>query len=172
MSCPPTLIGEDVLAHMCKLLSTTPQDGCVVEVGVYKGGSLWHLVRAAAGRPVYAYDTFTGIPYKDDIDSHAVGDFNDTSLAAVQAAVPTAIYAVGEFPDSLVTMPPIAFCHVDCDQYRAVKACIDVLGPRMLPGGVMWFDDYGCLQGAIKAVEEAFASRIEIVTGGKAIVRF
>jgi hypothetical protein len=168
---PESVVGENVIEAMLQTLKTTPAEGCIVEVGVYRGGTLWHLVHNAEGRPVYGYDTFGGMPFQDEGDSHRVGDFADTSLAAVQAAVPDAILISGTFPRSLIEMPSIAFAHVDCDQYQSIKDCINVLGPKMLAGGVMWFDDYGCLPSANRAVDEAFGKG-RLIMSSKAFVRF
>lgn len=168
---PDSVVGENTIEVLLQTLKTAPAGGCIVEVGVYKGGTLWHLVQAAEGRPVYGYDTFGGMPFQHDGDSHVVGDFGDTSLAAVQAAVPAAILVQGTFPASVVDMPPIAFAHVDCDQYQSVKDCINVLGPKMMTGGIMWFDDYNCLPSANRAVDEAFPAD-RLIMSAKAFVRF
>jgi hypothetical protein len=169
----PTLVNEQVLVEMCKLMQTTPLEGCIVEVGVYLGGSLQRLHLNSQGRPVFGYDTFTGIPFKDEIDSHRVGDFGDTSYERVRSETPLEVTLVqGVFPDSAVDMPPVSFVHVDCDQYRSVRDTIKYLSPLMLPGGIMWFDDYGCLASADLAVNEAFGDRVERVIAGKAVVRF
>jgi len=168
-----TLIALDVLDAMIVEARRTPP-GCFVEVGVYKGGSAFCLAKLAAAqqRPVFLYDTFTGIPYKDEGDLHDVGEFADTSLRDLRATIPWATIVQGIFPGSAVAMPPVAFAHIDCDQYRAVRDAALYLSPRMVQGGVMWFDDYGCLPGATRAVIEVFPDRIERAYGGKALVRF
>lgn len=166
-----TLVGADVIAEMMSMLSTTPTDGCIVEVGVYRGGTLSYLCEHAAGRSVYAYDTFTGIPFRGEFDQHAVGDFGDTSLDMVRLAVPDAVYGLGVFPESALPMPPVAFAHLDCDQYESITRAAEYLAPRMLPGGVMWFDDY-CLPSGKKAVDEFFGSRAVPTAAGKMMVRF
>lgn len=40
---------------------------------------------------------------------------------------------------------------------RSISDCITHLWPRMAPGGVMWFDDYGFLDGAKAAILEHFS---------------
>lgn len=159
---------------LCEIAAATPP-GCFVEFGVFKGGSAYDLAEVARqqGRALYLYDTFEGIPFKhDDYDLHKVGDFSETSLEAVQRAIPDAICIKGIFPGSLIRMPPIAFCHVDADQYESIKAACNVFPSLIVKGGVMVFDDYGCLPGATKAVEDAFSGRIEITSHKKALVRF
>jgi O-methyltransferase len=160
---PPSLIGERDLADMIAMAAGTP-GGCFVEVGVYRGGSAWRLMQIAKvqARELYLYDTFTGIPHKDSIDAHNIGDFADTTLEHVQALIPEAHTVAGLFPGSAIAMPPIAFAHLDCDQYQSVRESAEFLAPRMVPGGVIWFDDSPCLTGARIAVTELFAERVQI----------
>lgn len=155
---PHSLVDPAVARALCRLATTCPP-GCLLEVGVWKGGTAWHLAIAAQeqGRTLYLYDTFTGIPHADpDMgDSHKVGDFSDgTSYAQVQMDIPTAIVVQGVFPESAMDMEPIAFAHLDCDQYRSYRDSIDHILPRMPAGGCIWLDDYDCLAGANRAVDE------------------
>src|SRR5262249_41081096 len=106
-------------------------------------------------------------------DTHPVGDFKDATLEEVRKEILfPANFVKGTFPQSAVPMPPVAFAHIDCDQYRSHVESISYLAPRMTPGGVMWFDDYGGLAGAKKAVDEFFKDRVEMVSERQAIVRF
>lgn len=150
--------------------------GDFVEVGVYKGGTAAALAGVAReqGRRIFLFDTFKGIPHANAaIDHHRVGDFADTSLQAVQSAIPDAVFKAGTFPKTLDgDVKQIALAHVDCDQYASVKACCKHLAPLMVPGGVMVFDDYDVLPGAKCAVDEAFGDRVKISKAGKARVTF
>lgn len=166
----PTLISGNVLLALANAAANSPQ-GCFVEVGVYKGGSAQLLATVAEfqNRKVYLYDTFEGMPYQSEYDKHPVGDFSDTSEEQVRKMIPTATIVKGIFPDSAVEMPPIAFAHIDCDQYQAVRDSILYLAPRMVEGGLLWFDDYDSLVGANMAVNELF-SAVSLIEG-KAVVR-
>jgi O-methyltransferase len=168
---PHSLVGEETIRDMLHTARSTPP-GCFVEVGVYKGGTGWFLARLSMDqhRRLYLYDTFSGIPYEDAIDPHHIGDFADTSFEAVRALIPRAITIPGVFPNSAVPMPPIAFAHLDCDQYRSVKESADYLIPRMVPKGVIWFDDSPCLAGAHKAAVELFGDRLQLSETGKHFV--
>lgn len=153
---------------MLDIAARTPP-GCMVEIGVYQGGSAMHLLGLAREqkRNLYLYDTFTGIPCKSEWDSHAIGDFSDTSLEYVQARCPGAVITPGRFPSSAIAMEPIAFVHLDCDQYQSYRESLTYLLPKMLPGGVMWFDDSPCLAGALKAVTEVFGPKLKLSGVGK-----
>lgn len=150
-----SLISDIVLDDLQQTAAKTPY-GSIVEVGVFQGGSALRLYQVAREqkRFLYLYDTFEGIPFKDAIDSHMVGDFKECSYHAIASAFSGAIVVQGVFPASAKTMPPIAFAHLDCDQYKSVYESIEYLVPRMVEGGIIWFDDYGCLAGATKAVED------------------
>lgn len=153
---PNSLVGIDAIADLCGFARSGPP-GCFVEFGVYQGGSAWHLAQLAReqGRALYLYDTFTGMPFAGENDSHKPGAFGDTSLEAVKAAIPDAIYCVGVFPETLVEMPPIAFVHVDADQYQSLKDAFRVFVPLMASGATIVFDDYLCnLPGADLAIHE------------------
>lgn len=163
LTAPTSLVCDRTIEELLSYAKTVPA-GCFVEVGVYKGGTAWHLwqICEQEGRELFLYDTFTGIPFQDPaVDSHKVGDFNDTSAEAVQAAIPGATVVAGVFPDSAITMPLVAFAHIDADQYQSVKEAAQYLFPRMVHGGIIWFDDFNCLPGAAKAVYEVFGNWVE-----------
>jgi predicted O-methyltransferase YrrM len=174
---PHSVITADTLNELMEEARRAPA-GDFVEVGVYQGGSLAALAQVArerGGTRVFGFDTFTGIPFRaEGVDHHKVGDFSDTSIEAVRAAVPEAVLVQGVFPDTLTDdVGPIAVAHVDCDQYQSVRDCCAQLEPRMATGGVMVFDDPDCLTGAAVAVREWFGEdRIEISPRGKWRVRF
>lgn len=175
MGAPHSLVGQELIEALTKEARVCPP-GAFAELGVYKGGTAWHLAAIAReqDRRLWLFDTFTGIPFADDVDHHKPGDFADTTRQAVEAVIPDALIVEGVFPESAARLPldPFAFVHVDADQYRSVLAACKVFGPRMVPGGVMWFDDYGALAGATLAVDEAFPGRIERVLRGRCLVRF
>lgn len=170
-----SLLNPHTLDTLVAIAEGAP-NGNFAEFGVYKGGSAARLavVARAQSRVLYLFDTFTGIPFKGPIDGHNVGDFNDTSVDLVRAAIPDAVIVEGIFPDSLFRMkdPPhrLAFVHVDADQYESVRAAIEQFPRYMVQGGIMVFDDYNCLDGATKAIQD-WGARLEITAQGKALWR-
>lgn len=149
--------------------------GAAAEIGVYKGGGTAKLLTEVFGKDkkLYLYDTFEGMPECSDKDNYCTkGMFSDTSLDAVRAFVGSAgdveIYK-GFFPQTIPTNAEelYAFVHVDVDIYQSVKDCVDYFWPRLVPGGVMVFDDYGfptCL-GARRAVDEYGLRTVYLGTG-------
>ncbi|HUI10183.1 MAG TPA: TylF/MycF/NovP-related O-methyltransferase [Bacteroidota bacterium] len=141
------------------------------EVGVYRGGTARLIASALRGSParVHLFDTFEGMPATDPSkDEHRQGDFSDTSLESVQrnlAGLDNVAFYPGFFP---ATAPPVesmqfALAHIDVDIYRSVLDCCGFFYPRMVPGGMMVFDDYGfdTCPGAKQGVDEFFSGTPE-----------
>jgi O-methyltransferase len=145
---------DQFLAGLGKEARSAP-DGCFVEVGIYTGGSASILTEIAQeqNRKVFLYDTFEGLPYSSNGDTHQVGEFCYTDYEYIKNALPYANVIKGIFPESAVEMPSVAFAHLDVDQYESYVGCINYLKPKMVKGGIMWFDDYE-LAGAKKAIDE------------------
>jgi len=169
----PSLVDPGVINAMINRAKQTPP-GIFVEVGVYKGGTAWHLCKLAKqqNRKIYLYDTFEGIPYKDPVDSHKIGDFKNTSYEKIVKELPYATVVKGIFPDSAVEMEDISFVHFDCDQYKSIIDGVSYLRSKMIKGGVMWFDDYAVLKGATKAIYELFSKEQINIDYTKAYVVF
>lgn len=170
---PYSIIGRRGLLHMIRTARACPV-GNICEVGVYQGGSAYYLYRLAMARCVqlHLYDTFSGIPFADDIDRHSVGEFDvgGSALVNITETMPTAVIHPGIFPSTCVDMRPLSFVHVDCDQYQSIRMCITHLYYQLTPGGVMWFDDYDSLPGARLAVDEVFDRDRVILSGIQAYV--
>lgn len=139
--------------------------GDAVEVGVHRGDSADMICELLPDSTVYLFDTFTGMPKEkvvETIDYHRAGAFNDTSLEHVTKRLkdrPNARIVQGVFPQSANVEPTIRFAHVDVDLYMSTKEALDWIWPRMVDGGVLLNDDYGCSScaGAKKAVDEFVA---------------
>lgn len=136
--------------------------GSVYECGVYWGGTAYLLATLANGRPVKLFDTFTGMPEVSEYDLHKKGDFADTDLDLVRStfiAFPNVEIYAGFIPDTFPEDDVIAFAHVDVDIFQSVWDCCEYIVPRLSPGGVIVFDDYGfpSCPGAKKAVDEFFS---------------
>jgi len=167
-----TLVDRQRLYMLYQLVKQTRRlPGAVAEVGVYKGGTARLMARMLAGaRPLFLFDTFEGMPETHAAhDFHKQGDFADTSLEQVRAYVgesASVSFFPGLFPGSAASLLDRTFSlvHVDVDIYASVLACCEFFFPRMNPGGVMVFDDYGLITcaGAKIALDEFCAARGEV----------
>lgn len=115
--------------------------GLYLEFGVGRGKSI-RWIGADAGRPVYGFDSFEGIP--EYWNGNPVGAFSQEKLPKVPDNVS---FEVGMFDATIPTFlqehkDPIAFLHVDCDLYSSTVTIFSLLGPRLQKGAVILFDEY------------------------------
>ena len=186
IAAPRTLVSRDrcyVLERLLRHTLSVPGD--VFECGVYKGGTA-ALLRTLleenrSAKKLYLFDTFEGMPETNpDKDWHKKGDFSDTSLEDVRAFVgggQTCIFKKGFIPDTFAGLSDvtISFCHIDVDIYKSIIDSLEFVWPRLSPGGVIVFDDYGfpTCPGALKAVDDFFGDKDSIplcLQTGQAIV--
>lgn len=145
-----------------------------------------HMLHAAGDteRTLWMYDTFEGMsaPTVHDRDPSGASARDllqnerksadsvlwcCASLDDVKQNMQTASYpssrirfVQGKVEETLsVTVPDkIALLRLDTDWYESTKAEMEVLFPRLVPGGVLIIDDYGHWQGARKAIDEYLAT--------------
>ena len=166
------------------LESTLHLPGDVIECGVYRGGSLRRICRTlkdqSPHKSVYACDSYEEFP-EEKVGRVDLGflRFLHRVKKKFQLAgdVPERMerffdmYGIdgqivkGYFSDTLGRFEHHTFCfiHLDCDIYESYKECLTVLYPKLTPGGVVVFDDYGSSKwpGAKKAVDEFFSGMKE-----------
>lgn len=132
---------------------TASISGSVLEVGVWRGGTGCLLANAVrnSGKVIYLADTFSGVVKTSDRDTaYSDGQHADTSEAIVEQAVKhlgltNVSILKGMFPEDTAhsVKGPIALLHCDVDVYASAKGTIEWVLPRLSPGGVIVFDDYG-----------------------------
>ncbi len=118
-------------------------DGAFVECGTGRGFMASAICEYLgwADRAFYLYDTFkpTNVPglalvYADNADD----------VRANFRQWPGVRLVVGELPGTLTDSPDrVAFLHVDLNQAPAEQAVVRHFWPRMVPGAVLVYDDYG-----------------------------
>jgi hypothetical protein len=168
---PDTCLSRESLQSLLYYASRT--EGSIVEVGVYRGGSAYHLARL--GRPLFLFDTFEGMPQAGPLDkANPVGKFADTSAEEVQRLIPSATLVKGIFPDTLtaVDLPRVGFVHADADNYEVTRAILKRMPLYMPPGGLILIDDFmvdGC-DGCTQAVVESGHRVLVATETGKALV--
>ena len=150
--------------------------GDVVECGTARGGSAALMALAGKGlgdnRPVWAFDTFEGLPAPTSADpdyeianlytGSCVGRIEEVQRALNDLGVAQQVRLVkGLFQETLPGAPlkSVALLHLDCDWYESVKFCLKTLYDKLSPGAVVQLDDYGHWQGARRAVDEFFQER-------------
>jgi O-methyltransferase len=166
---PHTLVSADRCYILWKTLQQAMQlQGELMECGVFRGGTALLEAKALSekpdGRNLHLFDSFIGMPKTTKgLDRFLPTDLNTTSLERVSrllADYPFVKIHAGFIPQTFADrdIPRVAWAHVDVDIYQSVKDCIAYIYPRLLPSGIMVFDDYGfpSCAGARRAVDEAF----------------
>lgn len=156
-------------------------EGDVVECGVWRGG---HVVLARLVSPLrrcWLYDTFEGMTEPGPHDFKRSGrkappdkaknkKWTMASLEEVESNLRCegvldrnlTQFVVGDVLETLrrpENLPDrIALLRLDTDWHDSTKMELEVLWPRLVPGGVLIVDDYGHWMGARKAVDDYFAA--------------
>jgi O-methyltransferase len=144
--------------------------------------------RGDTSRRLWLYDTYTGMtpPTVDDVtitgttgaewfDAELAKPEKDATgvtgiaLETVQDNVASTgyprdrqTYVVGPVEETLYSEPlpeQIALLRLDTDFFESTRAEMEVLYPRLVPGGILILDDYGYWRGARKAVDDYFATQ-------------
>ncbi len=141
----------------CLVEQSAKVPGAILEVGVWRGGTAGLLCRKAQlcgiHDPVYLCDTFRGVVKADARDhSYDGGEHSDASrqivenLICSQLGLDNAIILEGTFPEEtghLIGDPALRLCHLDVDVYKSTQDAFEWVWPRVSPGGIVIFDDYG-----------------------------
>ncbi|HLI11136.1 MAG TPA: class I SAM-dependent methyltransferase [Alphaproteobacteria bacterium] len=158
-------------------------EGDFVEAGTYRGHSAKMICDYVdfntSGKAFYLYDLFEhddamphhGMPaHGKDLYGKVVGRF---------AGYPGVHVVKGRVPDSFEGQEPerIAFLHVDLNNTEAELGVLNRFFDRVVPGGIVIFDDYGwALYAQQKAAEDAWlAARghepLELPTGQGLLIK-
>ena len=147
------------LFHMLQAANKLPP-GDYIELGTHRGFTLKVIHRFMdPAQHLYSFDTFEGFD-KRDIEIERTkyasqwteGNFLPTSAEGVASYVgdgkpPENLTMVkGWFPESFRGLEDRRwrFIHIDFDLYQPIKAALDILWDKLLPGGILLVHDYGC----------------------------
>jgi len=163
------LQSKESVAFTLKLLESSCRlKGDVIECGVYKGGNSFQIAKKLkelkSDKKLYSLDTFEGHPYDDyedmpkELQKEVYGDkkpgkfkgnAKDVDLDQIKKwfaknCLDNTIFLKGLFIDTFkqISDKKLCFAYVDSDSYKSVKQCIEFLKDRLVPGGIMIFDDY------------------------------
>lgn len=172
-------------------------EGDFVECGVFQGSMSATVADyvdfAKTDRTFYLYDTFEGFSdrYSSREDFGIHEGFFDlaqeiyarpglySQVVARFGAYPNIKVIRGVVPDVLLGEAPerIAYCHIDLNSPAAEVGALEILFDRIVPGGLVIFDDYGWLPFARQQqAEDAFAGRrdysiLELPTGQGLLIK-
>jgi O-methyltransferase len=165
------------------------ESGHIIEIGVWRGGTGALMATQARNcgikDRVFLCDTFTGVVKAGPRDAvYKGGEHADTSRQVVEELILARMeldnveILEGVFPDQTgdrVEGAQFRLCHIDVDVYQSAKDIVDWIWDRMVPGGVVVYDDYGFYScgGIARCVEEQMLSPDRLVVhnlNGHAII--
>lgn len=176
------------IAGMAATLTRVPVKGCIVECGTWRGGGALAMMlgqKIAAKdksdvRALVMFDSFEGMPEPGDIDGPKAWEywknrdsptyFNNCKADEAQcradmaAAMEPLEYCIvagrleNTLPQFLQMNQQIALLRIDCDWYKSVKLCLDLLMPLVSHNGLVVIDDYYAWDGCAMALHEWLAA--------------
>jgi O-methyltransferase len=153
--------------------------GCVVECGLWHGGTAASLVSVrGAGRKYFSFDSFDGLPPANEIggpeamrwQSQGSPDYLDNRAApaefanrAMKLSGATRCHLIkGWFYTSMRNFDgndPIAFLHLDADWCDSTMVCLERFFDQVNEGGLIVLDDYYTRDGGSRALHDFLSSR-------------
>ena len=156
----PDVPGFDIRWRMWILTSAARQvrelPGNVAEFGVYRAGCARMILGTAGfstGTRYHLFDTFAGIPdgaltAREEEEGYA-GRLADTSVEQVKQLLgpwrEALVFHVGDVFETILEADTgdLALVHMDLNASAPTKVALEFAYPRLVPGGVIVFDDYG-----------------------------
>lgn len=138
-------------------------NGLYCEFGVASGATI-NFIASLVSREVHGFDSFEGLP-EDWRAGFLRGAFARSEMPKVAANVTLHKGWFDEtLPEFVTQYPqPLAFAHLDADLYSSTKTVLDILGPKIVVGTVLQFDEFfnypGWKQGEYKAFDAFCAER-------------
>lgn len=167
-----TLVDHLRLWELWTLLEQTRYiPGDILEIGVWRGGTgalmAWKLQQQKQQSNIYLCDTFTGVVKAGAFDScYTGGEHADTSrehvenlLSRLTPSQNNIHILEGIFPEEtgeIVKDNNFRLVHIDVDTYQSAQDILDFIWPKVSPGGIVVYDDYGfdCCSGITKHVND------------------
>jgi hypothetical protein len=178
LTADPTRLGK-IVSHyeLSKRIIGLP--GQVVELGVFKGGSLIrfltfrNLLESPHSRTVIGFDAFGRFPgATDPHDERFIEAWEQAAGQGLSVEELTRALAhkgltnfelvqgdITETAPAYVRAHPalkIALLHIDTDTYEPAMAGLTCFWERLVPGGLLVLDDYGTEYGGTRAVDDFF----------------
>ncbi len=170
-----TCLNPHKLSMIAAALALTNPQGCVVECGVYMGGTTVYmaLLQRALGirRKIYALDTFEGMPAPTERDFggdfvYTSGMFTENRIDIIRNLIVEAdvandiAHVAGLCQDTLPSVfeecGRVAFTFLDTDQYAGTKGGLDHIAPHLLNDSLIIVDD-STVHGVRAAIDEAIS---------------
>jgi O-methyltransferase len=122
-------------------------DGCIVEAGVYKGGSTakFSLACRMVGKKLIAFDSFKGLP--DNNENFPKGAYYGSIDEVIRnvsrfGCIEVCKFVRGDFKNTMSKFSKkIALLYLDIDLATSTKICLKYLYPLLVPRGILYSHD-------------------------------
>ena len=178
---PLSMLSHERLQNNIDAIAAIERDrieGDVVEIGVWKGGSMLAMMKAheylkTSPRNFYLYDTFEGMTPEGphDVDFRGRSATSQLHHPEIHCTVrldevkhviqtncsisDTQIhYQVGDIMNNTIIPERIACLRLDTDWYESTRHELETFYPKVVSGGWVMIDDYGHWLGCKRAVDE------------------
>jgi O-methyltransferase len=174
-----TMLGQAEYTRNLALAATVTAAGCVIECGVWKGGSSAGMAEVLGpDRNYFLFDSFQGHIDPQPIDgpaafawqadkngpwyfNNAVVGTEDADAAMKKSGARNFTLVKGWFEDTLATFvppTPIAVLRIDCDWHASAMTCLRALFPHLAEDGILIADGYPDWDGYARAIHEYLAA--------------
>ena len=187
-----TMLGRDEYIANLELTATVTAPGCVIECGVWKGGSSAGMAEILGpDREYFLFDSYQGHVNPKPIDGpaafawqadksgpwyfdNAVVGIEEADGAMRKSGAKSYHLVKGFFEATLANFKPpgpVAVLRVDCDWHASTMTCLRALFPYVAEDGILIADGYPDWDGYARAIHEYLASyegmaRIKQFEGG------
>ena len=166
------LIFTNRLDHLTYAYSLMPKNTNIVEFGVYRGESLFHLA-SISNLPVWGFDSFDG--WKEGSPSIDTESTNRSEVDIPDSLKSHEYLVEGYFEDTLVpwikanNIQKIGFVHYDAGIYEATKFVLEKIESYLAVGSIIVFDEFipvlSDLQNAeFRALDEVYTGKYKILS--------
>jgi hypothetical protein len=173
-----TMLGRDEYIRNLALAESVTALGCVIECGVWKGGSSAGMAEVLGpDREYFLFDSFQGHVAPEPVDgaaafawqadkagpwyfNNAVVGPEEADAAMKSSGAMHYQLVAGWFEDTLAGFAPpcpIAVLRIDCDWHRPTLMCLRALFPYVAEDGIVIADGYTDWDGYARAFHEYLA---------------
>src|SRR5262245_8503424 len=174
-----TMLGRTEYITNLALAASVTAPGCVIECGVWKGGTTAGMAEVLGpAREYFLFDSFQGHVDPQPIDGPAAFDWRadktgpwyfdnavvgpeEADAAMKRSGARRYRLVKGWFEDTLASFTPpspIAILRIDCDWYAPTLTCLRALFPHVAEDGIVIADGYPAWDGYARAFHEYLAN--------------